>query len=359
MLQLPHIDLEATSPPGPWDSTKASFGHYITHVARDVDLAIRRFLLTAADVPTLREGALYAMGLDTEDHRLRGKRLRALLCLATCDALGGDIACAMPFAVASELLHNLALIHDDIADEDAVRRTRPSLWKRYGIGHAVNIGDYLFSKALESILGLKRLGVLAGTVVDLIDLVVTTANRTIEGQALDISAHRRNDMTTTDYLQAAMAKTGYYLAAPAQGGAIIAGASPKVSDALGRFGLHIGPAFQILDDVLDLTAGKGRNEIGADIREGKRSLPVILASEACSSSQRERLFQILDRSRAGTTSEDVGWVIRLLVEHDAINAALAQARGLIDTADETLIQCPEALRIALRAASNYICARTC
>jgi geranylgeranyl pyrophosphate synthase len=323
----------------------------------DVDEALRRFLLKAPDLANLREGALYGLGLDVEDRSMRGKRLRSILCLLTCEALGGSAADAMPFAVASELLHNLALVHDDIADQDVIRRWRPTVWVRYGLGHAVNIGDYLFSKAIEATLELRERGFTESKVLELVNLVVTTASRTIEGQSIDLDFHSRRDLSVDDYLKACVAKTGYYLAAPAVGGAMIAGAPRETLAALCEFGDHAGPAFQVIDDLLDLTRGKGRGEIGADIKEGKRSLPVILVSEACTDGERERLYTTLDLPRAETAERDVEWVMDLFVKYQVIDAAFAWAQRLLVAADRAVSTLPEPLSEALCAASEYMVTR--
>jgi geranylgeranyl pyrophosphate synthase len=333
------------------------FASYLSRSVGEVDDAIQAFLLRAPDLANLRDGALYGLGLDVPDRSLRGKRLRAILCLLTCEALGGDPARAMPFAVASELFHNLALIHDDIADQDVIRRWRPAVWVRYGVGHGINIGDYLFSKAIESTLELRRHGLTEAKVLELVELVVTTASRTIEGQSIDIDFHSRRDLTVDDYLKACVAKTGYYLAAPAVGGAIIAGASRETLDALHEFGDHAGPAFQIIDDLLDLTRGKGRGEIGADIKEGKRSLPVILVGRACTAAERQRLYETLDRPRAETSEEDVSWVIDLFSEYQVTDAAFAWAQKLLLEADRAVSVLPEPLSEALCAASEYMVIR--
>jgi geranylgeranyl pyrophosphate synthase len=190
-----------------------------------------------------------------------------------------------------------------------------------------------------------------------VDLVVTTASRTIEGQSIDLDFHSRRDLTVDDYLKGCVAKTGHYLAAPAVGGAIIAGAARETLDALREFGEHAGPAFQIIDDLLDLTRGKGRGEVGADIREGKRSLPVILVSQVCTGAERQRLYETLDKPRAETTEQDVGWVIDLFSKYQVTDAAFAWAQKLLVDADRSVSTLPEALCEALCAASEYMVIR--
>ncbi|MFQ6013794.1 MAG: polyprenyl synthetase family protein, partial [Thermoplasmata archaeon] len=117
-----------------------AFQAYLAEKSDRVDEELDAWLPPAGGVPRLHEGVRYALGLDVPERKRRGKRLRPVLCLLTAESLAGDPNQAMPFALASEMLHNFMLVHDDIEDGDRVRRGRDTVWVRYGLEHAINIG---------------------------------------------------------------------------------------------------------------------------------------------------------------------------------------------------------------------------
>ncbi len=329
------------------------FEAYLDEASRLVDEELETFLAAADPIPNLHDASLYALGLDVEDRKQRGKRLRPVLCLLTCESLGGAREQALPFAVASELLHNFLLVHDDIQDGDEVRRGRPSIWARFGEEHGINVGDYLYVKALEAALSSADAGLSQEQVLRLVDLLVDTIRHTGEGQAMDLNARTRRDLTEEDYLHIVMEKTGHYLAAPAVGGAIAAGADESVLKAIQEFGRYLGPVFQIADDTLDLTQAKGRAERGSDIKEGKRSYLVVYTAGRCTPEERDRLYDILDASREGTKEEEVAWVISLFDRYGAAGAARAKGEELLVKATGALRGAPTALEDALNTVAQY------
>jgi geranylgeranyl pyrophosphate synthase len=294
------------------------------------------------------------LGLDVDDRSVRGKRLRPALTLLTGNALGGDERQAMPFALAIELMHNFALVHDDIEDGDEVRRNRPAIWIEYGLPHAINIGDYYFCKVYEALLTEGEGALSDATRLRLIALMTETLEHTHRGQALDMNARLAREFTTEDYLEIVTEKTGYYLAAPILGGAIVAGASPEILAAIAQYGQCLGPLFQIVDDIIDLTTGKGRGEVGSDIREGKRSYLVAVALPNCSPDQRERLFAILDKPRAETTTEEVEWAIELYRRTGALDEAHRYCRELREKCHAAVAPCPQPLRELLTIVADYL-----
>src|SRR5690606_14547938 len=242
-----------------------------------VDDCLRKIIAPKKEpISNLDDGMAYALGLDPEGGN-SGKRIRPLLCLLVCRELSGDARPGLPFAAAIELMHNFCLVHDDIEDGDEVRRGRPAVWKQFGLPHAINIGDYLFTKVFEALL-LDSYSTPPERLVRLFELMRSTLDHTHRGQALDMNA-REGRIDVNHYMNLVTEKTGHYLAAPLVAGAICSDAEADVIAALNTFGLMIGPMFQIRDDVIDLTHGKGRNSIGNDIREGKRSFLVAHALE--------------------------------------------------------------------------------
>jgi len=258
-----------------------------------------------------------------------GKRLRPVLAIVTCEALGCDSKKILPFAAACELLHNWLLVHDDVEDGDTVRRDKPAVWVKYGLGHGVNIGDMMAQKVFELILNSQKKGVDEKTVFRLVKVMTNTAVRTSEGQAMDMNMRKSDSPTEKEYMEMVTLKTGYYFTVPMVGGAIVAKAGDDVVKKIIDFGRLVGPAFQISDDLLDLTEGKGRGEIGADIKEGKRSILVVHAAAKAGAAEKKKLFEILNKPREKTTKEDVLWVKRLFEKHQSIKYARQKADELV------------------------------
>jgi len=267
-----------------------------------------------------------------------GKRIRPALCLITCEALGGNPEHALPFAVAVEILHNMFLLHDDIEDGDTMRRDQPTVWVKFGLANGINAGDYLLARAYSCVL---KCPVSAEKQLKLLDVFTSTCEKTIQGQALDINARGRENFTTDDYMRLVELKTGGYLAFGMVGGAVVAGAAEGVIEKLWSFGKTMGPAFQIRDDMIDLTAGKGRGgAIGSDIKEGKPSFLYAHTCRVATEAQRQRLRRIMLKPREKTTDADVRWVLKLYEKHGALAAAQARADSLVAQAFKTIDELP-------------------
>ncbi len=330
------------------------FKQYLDKMSDRVDTALEEFFKQGPEIPNLSDAARYSMGLDVVDRKLRGKRIRPVLCLLACESLGGTAEKAMPFALASEIMHNFFLVHDDIEDEDKVRRDRPAVWIKYGPAHGINVGDYLFAKTYQAVLGSLDQGLNRETTSKLTELVTKTIVHTGEGQALDINARKRRDMKVDDYIHVVTEKTGYYLACPALGGAIVAGANEDILHALEDYGKCIGPVFQITDDIIDLTEGKGRGEKGSDIKEGKRSYLVVYTSARCTASEKDRMFDILGKPREETTAEDVQWIAQLFEKYGAVMAGKKTGEEFLAKSQQAIAQLPEILRKNISAASDFM-----
>jgi geranylgeranyl pyrophosphate synthase len=259
-----------------------------------------------------------------------GKRIRPALCIACCQALNGAIEEALPYAIGVELIHNFSLVHDDIEDEDETRRNLPSVWKKYGLAHGVNIGDGLFALSFNAVL---QTPVSPKKKILLLDLLTNSIIAIAEGQTTDIDFHGRDDVSEEEYFDSVTRKTGFLLSAALKGGAIIADAPSKVLEGLEEYGRGIGMAFQIRDDIIDLTKGKGRGgEIGCDIKEGKRSLIAIHSINTSSKNERQELLNILDKPREKTSSNEIHKVINLYNKNGSIEYAQKVGRKLVNTA---------------------------
>ena len=293
----------------------------------------------------LYEMLAYHLGLDGTGSR-GGKRIRPLLGVLAYQSLGGDYRKALPGAAALELGHNFSLVHDDIEDADRERRHRPTLWALWGIPAAINAGDALFAL---SRLALYRL--LDGEdyddrrVLDLMKIYDETCLALCEGQYLDISFERRDDVTVEAYYEMIGKKTAALLGASVMAGAILAVDDTSVHEAYRQFGYDLGMAFQMADDIKGTfwsTEKSGKPEAG-DIRKRKKTLPVVWALEHASGEDRERLLEIYALPAAptdgravafgeGMTDREVADVLAILERSGARAHAEGEARRWRDVA---------------------------
>ena len=229
------------------------------------------------------------LAVPAEDYLHRGgKGLRPALCLATAEAFGAQPERAVPSAAAIELLHTAFLVHDDVEDDSALRRGEPTLHRRYGRGAAVNTGDGLAVVALGALRDNDRLlgSRLAAQVWAEFAFM---ARQTVDGQARELAWNRdgHTDLTPDDYLDLIMQKTCWYTTVlPLRVGTLIGGGRRVDLEPMLRLGFYLGAAFQIRDDILNLTGSVdryGKEPLG-DLREGKRTLMIIHLLEACNAS---------------------------------------------------------------------------
>ncbi|MDQ2648446.1 MAG: polyprenyl synthetase family protein [Actinomycetota bacterium] len=265
-----------------------------------------------------------------------GKALRPALCLAAAGAFGGTAGGAMPAAVAIELLHNAFLVHDDIVDGSLRRRGRPTLSAEYGTALALNAGDALavlanrvlrnFAQQLPDDLGDR-----------LQDEFEVMALRTLEGQATELG-WRHDDvrgLTPEDYLDLIMHKTCWYTSIhPLRVGALLGSKGEADLRPMVRFGFHLGAAFQIQDDLLNLEGDEGEygKEIDGDLFEGKRTLPLIHLAAEANGADRVTVDHYLSLDRGSRTVDLVDEVRRLLDAYGSIEFTKAYAQGIADTA---------------------------
>lgn len=322
---------------------------YMDTLAAEFEYELRAFVREQGreGVGNLHDAMEYALGADIENPAQRGKRIRPILCLLTAEALGSERALAMPFALSIELMHNFALVHDDMEDGDIMRRGRDAVWIKYGVPHAINIGDYLLVHTMTALTEWGPKSLTPEVRFRLLRLIASALDHTHVGQALDMNARGQRSFTEEEYLRVVREKTGYYLAAPIQGGAIVAGADQATLDAIGEMAQFLGPLFQIIDDIIDLTHGKGRESIGSDIREGKRSYLVAHVAQRCEPDERERLFDILDKPREATSAEDIQAISELFDKYQAIEAGRAYCHQLYERSKEVLGRLPGPLGLAL------------
>ena len=290
-------------------------------------------------------------------HHLRtgGKRIRPAICLITCKELGGNPDDALHFALAIEILHNMFLLHDDIEDEDTMRRDQPTVWVKYGIANAINSGDYLLARAYTSILASPAP---PDRKLKFLEIFTLTYEKTVEGQALDINARGVRDFTVEKYIELVRLKTGYYLACGMVGGAVASGNSTGTIDKIWDLGKLMGPAFQIKDDLIDLTVGKGRGGvIGSDIKEGKASFLYAYTSEVANADEKKILIEIMTKQREKTTEDDVKCVLDIYNRYGAIDHAQEYADDLIKQTYKIIDEIPTDNKTVFKDIANFMAQR--
>ncbi len=225
-----------------------------------------------------------------------GKRLRPILLIRCAEACGGSAEGAAPAAAAVELLHNFTLVHDDIQDESSHRHHRETVWRRWGTAQAINVGDALFAVAHAALYALAEPppGLRAERVLAIARDFDRTALRIVEGQHLDLAHEGRWDGGAARYLTMIAGKTAAIMDFAARTGATLAGADADTVALFGRFGLALGLAFQIRDDMLGIWGAQGVTGKPAadDIRRRKQSLPIIALDERADPAARDELRRL-------------------------------------------------------------------
>ena len=215
-----------------------------------------------------------------------GKRMRPILTLMGAEAFGSTLEKALPSAMAVELFHNFSLIHDDIMDEAPIRRGQETVHTKWNSNIAILSGDVLLVKAYQMLAKQD-----ASVMSDLLNVFNATAVEVCEGQQFDMDYESRNDVSIDEYIEMIRLKTSVLLGCALEMGAIIAEASKQNRELIYEFGQHIGIAFQIQDDILDLYADPDKfgKQVGGDVLSNKKTLLLLKAYELSNSTQKEEL----------------------------------------------------------------------
>lgn len=234
---------------------------------------------------------------------LGGKRLRPLLVLASCQMFGGEISEAINPAIGIELFHNFTLLHDDIMDEAPLRRGKETVYKKWNSNVAILAGDTMFALANKYMLRTRH-----QAISQVIELFNQTAIEVCEGQQYDMDYEKRINVTIPDYIEMIRLKTAVLLAASLKTGAIIAGAAAADCEHIYQFGINIGLAFQLKDDLLDIYGiqEKFGKVSGGDIIAGKKTYLYLKALE--SSGPQTEYFRNLYSSHTIESTEKVSKV---------------------------------------------------
>ena len=222
-----------------------------------------------------------------------GKRMRPLLVLLGCKIFSEDISKALHPSVAIEMFHNFTLVHDDIMDRAPLRRGKPSVYQKWNDNVAILSGDAMMVKSYQSLVQTRK-----EVLAEVLDIFNLTALEVCEGQQHDMDFEERDDVSISEYLEMIRLKTAVLLAASLKLGAVIGGASKKNAQKLYDFGLNVGIAFQLQDDILDVygeTAKVGKQK-GGDIIANKQTYLLIKAKELASEKQTNELNSWLNNS---------------------------------------------------------------
>ena len=283
-----------------------------------------------------------------------GKRLRPLLTLASARLCGypsdGGGARHVKLAACVEFIHTATLLHDDVVDESVLRRGLASANAVFGNQASVLVGDFLFARAFQLMVEDGSLAVLA---------ILSRAAATIaEGEVLQLVT--QNDLSTSEarYLEVIKGKTAALFAAACQVGAVVADRPESEAAALAEYGMNLGIAFQLVDDALDYAADQAvlGKTIGDDFREGKITLPVLVAYQDGDAAERDFWHRTIETSEQNEA--DLDRALHLMDRHAAIRTTLGRAANFAATAKATLGTFPDnAFRRALMDVADYTVSR--
>jgi len=279
-----------------------------------------------------------------------GKRLRPLLTVAAARLAGARDDKALMLAAAVEFIHTATLLHDDVVDSSELRRGKVAAHLIWGAPSSVLVGDFLFARAFELMVDAGSMAALE---------ILARASRVIaEGEVLQLTRAHDLGLTQEMYLQIIGAKTAELFAASAEAGAVAAGASAERCTALRRFGQELGIAFQLVDDALDYggsSEAMGKNT-GDDFREGKATLPLLLAMARAGEGERDFWTRTVDLH--DQTPADFDRARELMARTGALEATLQLAADYAESAKAALADFPAGgWRAALEDLADFAVAR--
>jgi len=275
-----------------------------------------------------------------------GKRIRPRLVLLFSEALGFEGPERYELAAIVEFIHTATLLHDDVVDESALRRGRATANAMFGNAASVLVGDFLYSRAFQMMVSVNRMRVL--------QVLADATNVIAEGEVLQLMNMHDPDLAVADYLQVIRFKTAKLFEASARLGAVLAGADATLEEACADYGRSLGTAFQLVDDLLDYEGNSselGKN-VGDDLREGKPTLPLLLAMERASDDERSLIRQAIEHGE----EEKLPQILAIVRETGALDATRRAAQAEADKARSAILShLPES---RAREALLDLCARS-
>lgn len=281
-----------------------------------------------------------------------GKRLRPILVLLAARCCGAYQDAPVALAAVIEFIHTATLLHDDVVDMSELRRGRPTVNAEWNNPSSVLVGDFIYSRAFQLLVGIGDMRIM--------EIMANTTNKIAEGEVLQLINKNNPASTEHSYMQVIHNKTAILFEAAAHCGAVLAGADSEAQDALKRYGMHIGIAFQLIDDALDYdgdAASLGKN-VGDDLAEGKPTLPLIHAMTQCSEEDAQLIRECL-KSQTPLAEATLQRVIGIIRATGSLDYTRAKAHEQADLALACLdaLQ-PSAFRDALQTLSAFSVARS-
>ena len=278
-----------------------------------------------------------------------GKRIRPALLLLAAKLFNYRGTGAVRLGAVVEIIHTATLVHDDIIDEAQTRRGRPAANTRWGNSKCVLAGDWLYMQSFKIAVQERNFRVL--------DTLIELTQQMVEGELLQMEKLGKL-ITLEEHFDLIFRKTACLFSVCMRLGAILGGASPEQEEAAGSYGRNLGMAFQIVDDVLDLTASESvlGKPVASDLREGKVTMAVIHALERCTAQEREKIATVLrDRAFNGVTHADI---LAILNRYGALEAANARAAEYAEAARKAICTFPDSeIKRALLWAPDFVVAR--
>ena len=262
-----------------------------------------------------------------------GKRLRPLFFILSCQLCNYHESDMYPLSAIFECLHAASLLHDDVVDNASIRRGRSSANRIWGYPVAVLVGDFLFSKSSRMAVEKKH--------IEFLKILADTATRMTEGQMLELTNTHNWNITRREYMGIITSKTACLISAACASGGIVARAKQAYVQSLKNFGLNMGIAFQIVDDVFDYTSTveKTGKPIGSDLREGKITLPLIYTLTYLEKGERGRLEHLFKNGNA--SEKDYVRITELVQDNGAINKCRKDAQDYVNLAGTYLSPFPD------------------
>ena len=261
-----------------------------------------------------------------------GKRMRPILVLLAAKGSGIESELHIPMAAVIEFIHTATLLHDDVVDMSQLRRGRPTVNSEWNNPSSVLVGDFIYSRAFQILVKISDMRIM--------EIIANTTNKIAEGEVLQLIAKSNPEPSEESYMRVITNKTAILFQAAAQCGAILAKSESNTEQALQSFGMQLGIAFQLIDDVLDYSGNTdelGKN-IGDDLAEGKSTLPLIYALRNGSASQRDAILKSLNAEKLSKSMLEN--VIEIVQNSGGINYTKNLAKTRAETAAEHLNSLP-------------------
>ncbi len=310
------------SPPAPSHAAKpGGLPALMADDMRQVDAVIQRRL--ASQVVLIDQIAHYIISAG-------GKRIRPMLVLLFSSALGFVGRERFELAATVEFIHTATLLHDDVVDESGLRRGRRTANALFGNAASVLVGDFVYSRAFQMMVSVNRMRVL--------EILADATNVIAEGEVLQLMNMHDPDIAVDDYLRVIRFKTAKLFEASARLGAVLADADAATEEACADYGRSLGTAFQLVDDLLDYegaTQQLGKN-VGDDLREGKPTLPLLIAMERGSPSERELVRHAIKHGEVARLAD----IVAIVRSTGALSATRDSARTEADKAGKALDRLP-------------------